>query len=410
MRRILSRTVAAVGIGVSQLRAQPARTVLVTFGVALAVLASMLLASVGMGVIATGEQQFESADRDLWVTGGPIELSPEGDSVVENQLYDSHALADDIGEHEDVESAAPIGFEAVYVGADEDDLQLVTGVGLTGTHEGLNIQAGEDFSESDHYNGGTYDGEMTREVIVDPRTADMLDIEPGDSIHVGGSTQTAREQEFTVVGVAPDYGQLLGTSTVALHLSELQTVTGTSGTDSASLIAVTVEDGSDPEAVQSDLEGAYPNNEIRTNQEQLVSVLGNNAVVVASAVVLVVLAVLAGLALTANLLALSVTSQSQTLAALQAIGISRRTLVIVVATQGLLLGAAGWVVASALTTPAVALIDQIAAAVVGYEDLLLVPNWLYGLGAAIGFGVGVGGAVIAGLLLTRLQTLQQLQR
>ena len=81
-----------------------------------------------------------------------------------------------------------------------------------------------------------------------------------------------------------------------------------------------------------------------------------------------------------------------------------------VATQGLLLGAAGWVVASALTTPAVALIDQIAAAVVGYEDLLLVPNWLYGLGAAIGFGVGVGGAVIAGLLLTRLQTLQQLQR
>ena len=82
MRRTLSRTTAAIGIGMSQLRSQPARTALVTFGVALSVLAAMLLASVWMGVLATGEEQFESADRDLWVTGGPMQLSPEGDSVV----------------------------------------------------------------------------------------------------------------------------------------------------------------------------------------------------------------------------------------------------------------------------------------------------------------------------------------
>lgn len=411
MRRTLSRTTAAIGIGMSQLRSQPARTALVTFGVALSVLAAMLLASVGMGVLATGEEQFESADRDLWVTGGPMQLSPEGDSVVENSLHDSHALAEDIQAHDEVETAAPISFEAVYVGSDEDDLRLLTGVGVTGTHEELNVEEGTDLSgDSAHYDGGTYEGEMTREVIVDPRTADMLAVDAGDTIYIGGSAEAAGDQEFTVVGIAPDYSQLLGTPTVTLHLSELQTVSGAAGTDRASLIAVTVEDGSNPETVQSELETAYPDHEIRTNQEQLVSVLGDNVVVVASAVVLVVLSVLAGLALTANLLALSVTSQAETLAALQAVGLSRRTLVIILATQGLLLGALGWLVASALALPAVSVIEQIAAAIVGYEDLLLVPNWLYALGAAIGFGVGAGGAVVAGLLLTRVQTLQQLHR
>lgn len=411
MRRTLSRTAGAVGIAVSQLRSQPARTVLVTFGVALAVLAAMLLASVGMGVLATGEQQFESADRDLWVTGGPMQLSPDGDSVVENSLHNSHALAEDIQQHDEVETAAPISFEAVYVGSEQDDLQLVTGVGLTGTHEGLDVLEGEDLpGDSSHYDGGTYEGEMSREVIVDPRTADLLDVEVGDTIYLGGSAAAASEQEFTVVGVAPDYGQLLGTPTVTLHLSELQTVSGAAGTDRASLIAVAVEDGTDPEAVQSELEAEFPDHEVRTNQEQLVSILGDNAVVVASALVLVVLAVLAGVALTANLLALSVTSQSETLAALQAVGLSRQTLVIIVATQGLVLGALGWIVAAVLTAPAVSLLNRVATMVVGYEDLLLVPDWLYTLGAAIGFGVGIGGAVVAGMLLTRLRTLQQLHR
>ena len=411
MRRTLSRTAGAVGIAVSQLRSQPVRTTLVTFGVALAVLAAMLLASVGMGVLATGEQQFESADRDIWVTGGPMQLSPDDDSIVKNSLHNSHALAEDIRQHDEVETAVPISFEAVYVGSEQDDLQLVTGVGLTRTHDGLDVLEGEDLSgDSSHYDGGTYEGEMTHEVIVDPRTADLLDVEVGDTIYLGGSAAAASEQEFTVVGVAPDYGQLLGTPTVTLHLSELQTVSGAAGTDRASLIAVAVEDGTDPEAVQSELEAEFPDHEVRTNQEQLVSILGDNAVVVASALVLVVLAVLAGVALTANLLALSVTSQSETLAALQAVGLSRRTLMSIVATQGLVLGALGWIVAAVLTAPAVSLLNRVATIVVGYEDLLIVPDWLYTLGAAIGFGVGIGGAVVAGMLLTRLRTLQQLHR
>lgn len=410
MSRTASRVRAAVGIAVAQLRSQPIRSSLVVIGVALAVLAATLLAGVGLGVLETGEQKFQSADRDLWVTGGPMELSPGGGTVVENSLRDSHALADEIRSHEDVRTAAPIGFEAVYVGTDPNETRLLTGVGVTGTHSDITIRTGRALSgDSPHYANGTYEGEMTGEVVVDPRTAELLDVEPGDAIYVGGSESTAGDREFTVVGVSPDYGRLLGTPTVTLHLSELQSVSGSAGTDRASLIAVTTREGADVAAVESDLEREYPDHEIRTNREQLVAVLGNNAAVVASAVVLVALAVIAGVALTANLLALSITSRRRTLAALRAIGLSRRTLLVVVGTQGLLLGALGWVLAALLTAPAARLLDYVAAAVVGYENLLLVPGWLYAVGAAIGLGVGAGGAIVAGLLLLRTRPLRQLQ-
>lgn len=411
MRGIISRWTAAVEIAVTQLRGQPVRTGLVVGGVALSVLAATLLASVGLGVLATGEERFDAADRDLWVTGGPMELDPEGDSAIGNGLRGAHTLADDIQAREGVENASPIGFEAVYVGTNESNMQLVTGVGLVGTHEGVTIQEGEDLSgRSDHYANGTYDGEMTREVVVDPRTADLLGVGPGDRLYVGGSRSSSGKQAFTVVGIAPDYGQLLGTPTVTLHLAELQTVAGSAGTDEASLIAVTVADGHDPATVRSELQAEHPDVEVRTNREQLTAIVGENVIVVATAVVLVVLALVAGVALTANLLSLSITSQQQTLAALQAVGLSRRTLLLVVTIQGLVLGVLGWAIAAALLVPAAAGLDQFAAAVVGYEDLLVVPRWLYGAGAAIGVLVGAGGASVAGILVTRLEPLRQLQR
>ncbi len=411
MVRVLSRLVAAVEVALLQLRGQPVRTLLVVVGVALAVLAATLLAGVGLGVLQVGEERFDAADRDLWVTGGPVQISPEGPGAVENTIHDAHAVAAEMDAREDVDTAAPIGFEAVYVGTEETDLQLVTGVGLVGTHAGIDIVDGEDLSgASPHYAGGSYDGEMTGEVVVDPRTATMLDVEPGETILVGGSETAARDQEFTVVGISPDYGQLLGTATVTMHLSELQSVAGAAGTDRASLIAVTVEDGHDPAEVRADLDEAYPDHEVRTNREQLVAVVGQNVVVVATAGVLVVLAAVAGVALTANLLALSITSRRQTLAALQAVGLSRTTLLAVVGVQGLVLGLLGWLAAAAMTPLAAATLDHVAATLVGYEGLVVVPPWLYLAGAGVGVLVGAGGAVIAGILVTRIEPLHQLSR
>jgi putative ABC transport system permease protein len=198
------RLKATVGIAVGQLRGQPTRTVLVVVGVGLAVLSATLLAGVGLGVLETGEEKFAQADRDLWLTGGPLAFLPDGPTAVENTIHDSHAVAEEIAAREDVKTAAPIGFEAVYVGTNESNVRLLTGVGVTNTHGGISIQAGRDFEgHSPHYANGTYEGEMTRSVIVDPRTAELFDLEPGDEISVGGSRSAATDREFTVVGIAP---------------------------------------------------------------------------------------------------------------------------------------------------------------------------------------------------------------
>jgi len=90
MKRIRSAS-GIVWIALRQLRSDRMRTALAVIGVALAVLSVTLLTGVGAGVIATGEETFEESDRDLWVSGGPIEVAPGSVGVPEPNSERSHA-------------------------------------------------------------------------------------------------------------------------------------------------------------------------------------------------------------------------------------------------------------------------------------------------------------------------------
>lgn len=396
----------ALGVAVAQLRHRPTRTLLVLFGIALAVLATTLLASTGIGVMETGDQQFDRSERDLWVTAGPMQLTPQEATALENPLHDAHAVADEIGQHEDVETAAPIAVEAVYVGTDQDNLTLVTGVGVRNTHGEVSIEEGRDFEGQDpHYANGSYDGPMTGEAIIDPRTADRLDVSVGDTIHVGGSETAAREHEFTVIGLSADYGQFLQSPTIMIRLSELQTVVGTAGNDRATMIAVKLGPGADVEAAQADLEREFPEYEIRTNREQLATMLSEYAFILASGISLVMLAVLAGLALTINVLALLVYQQRRVLAALRAIGLSRWTLASCIGLQGLFLGLVGGGLGLVMTPVAVGVLNQLVAIVTGFDSLLHTPPIVYVAGVAIALGIGAASAIVSGLLVIRSPSL-----
>ena len=69
---------ASVGLAAAQLRHYRVRTLLAVFAVTLAVLSTTLLASVGVGVLETGQQKLDAAERDLWITAGPAQLGPGG--------------------------------------------------------------------------------------------------------------------------------------------------------------------------------------------------------------------------------------------------------------------------------------------------------------------------------------------
>jgi putative ABC transport system permease protein len=314
---ITTRLRAAFGLGLAQVRQAPARSTLAVIGIAVAVLATTLLASTGFGVLETGQQKFDASGFDIWVTGGPVSLDPSEGGAFEGAIFDSHQVSEDIMRHEQVAGASPVALRAVYVGTSPGDLKLVTGVGATGVGA-ANFTGGDP-----HYADGNYSGPMTREVLIGPRTAALLNVSVGDTIYLGGSKATAREYQFEVVGVSAQYSQFVGTPTVVAHLSELQTVTGSAGTDRATFLTARVTQDADPETVRDDLARQFPGYEFKTNREQLRQTLQQNALVIASSVVLVALAVVAGVALTANLLAIIVAQQRTELAVLRAIG-SRR--------------------------------------------------------------------------------------
>jgi len=405
----LRRFRATVGIVFAELGRNRLRTTMAIAGIVLAVLATTLLVGAGAGVLETGESQFDAADRDLWVSSGPVGISATSGGF-ENTLYDAHVVGDEMTETEGVRTAVPIGFQSVYVSASGDEFSTIIGTGVTGSGSAVSVSEGEAFPGSaGHYNDSSYDGPMSQEVLIDTETAEQFDVGVGDTLYVGGTINSARDNEVTVVGISDTFAGFLGTPTVTMPLSELQTVTGSTETDAATFVTITLEEDAETAVVQERLQQQYPEFTVRDNQEQLESVVQNQALVLAGAVTLVVLAFIAGLALTTNLLGLVVYQQRATLAALQAVGLSQWTLIKFIAGQGLALGIVGGVIGVGLTLPAAEALNRLGKLLVGFEGLVQVPTEILVVGFGIATVVGTLSAAIVAWRVSRLEILAALE-
>lgn len=414
VRQSTVRLTGIVGLAAARLRHQPGRTTLAIAGVALAVLSMTLLVGVGAGVVETGDEAFDRADRDLWLAGGPVQVAPTTAGGLNSPITDSHELAAELNEREEIDTAAPMAFQTILVGTpemiDQEEYDRLVGTGVPGEGGTISYTAGDGLSASDHYAGGDYDGPMSEEVVIDPETAAAYDLNVGDTIHVGGSVVDVQQNAFTVVGISPTYADLTGEATVTMHLSELQTLTGTSGTDEALFVTITLSEDADTEAVQRDLQEAYPQYEVRTNQEQLTAVLEEQALLIAAGISLVVLAVLGGAALTANILSMAVHQQRRELGALRSLGVSRNTVVWMTCVQGLAYAVTGAMVGFLLTPVAAAGLDALAASMVGFEGLVQVPTQAYTLGFVAALVIGTLSAGYGGWRAARTNPLVALDQ
>lgn len=406
-----SRVRALAGIAFAQLRHDRLRTVLAVLGVAMAVLATLLLVSTGTGVIDTGQQKFDQSGRDLWVSGGAVELRPGSAGGFQNTLVDAHTVAANISARDDVATAVPMSFQTVYVGRNTSEYETVVGVGAPARGGSVRITEGRPFQQTDavHYADGTYDGEMTNEVVIDQRTATLLGVGVNDTIHIGGTLATARENEFVVRGISPTYSRFVGAPTAVVHLSELQTVTGTTASDRATFISVALTDTATPETVSQELQQAYPSYTVRTNEEQLQATLQEKVTVIASGLSLVVLAVVAGVLLTMNLQLSFVYQQRERFAALQALGMSRSSLVTVVVVNTLLVGLLGSLAGIALAVPSTWAINWVAATLSGFENVVSLSQPILAGGLVAAMGVSLLSALAASLYLVRLEPLDMLR-
>jgi putative ABC transport system permease protein len=382
---------------------------LAVVGVALAVLAITVLVSTGVGVLETGQERFDTADRDLWVTSGETRLTAAGGGGFENTLDDSRTLAAEIESHEGVSDASPLAFDMVYLSSGaESEPQAVLATGVAGDGPAVQVTDGDGLSGDRHYSNGSYDGEPTRELLIDEETARTHNLSVGDTVTVSGSHTASGNSPFTVVGTASTFEEMSGAPTVTLPLSEFHQLTDTTQTEPATFLTITVADDADVERVQQDLESTYPEYEIRSDQEQLSAILQEQVLHLAAAGALIVLAVGAGVALTVSLLSLVVYQQRDTFAALTAQGISPTLLIYTVIGQGLVIGLLGGAIGVGLTPPAVYALNSLSEALVGFEGLVQTAPWVYGGAVGVAVGIGTCAAVIAGWRVSRSAPLDHL--
>jgi putative ABC transport system permease protein len=406
-----TRVRAAAGIAVAQIRHYRVRSVLSVLGVAMAVVLVISLGGLGYGLTTTGDQAIDWLDRDLWATSGSVELRPGGVGGVSNPIPDAHRTADGMARTEGVRSAQALSFQTVYVSNDTDEFESIVGVGFTGNGSRLNVKDGPGFSQEDvHYANGSYDGPMTHTVAIDRRTAERYDVGINDTLYLGGTLVQARQNGFRVVAITGSFSTFLGTPTAAVHLSELQEVSGTTGTDRASIIGLSLSQGAATDTVRPRLQRGYPEFEYRNNDEQVSSIIGRQASVLVGAGTLVLLSLVAGMALVVNTLALIVYHQREALAMLKAIGVRGRTLGVLVGTQGLAFGAIGGAVGCLLVPPLVTGLNGVIADLTGFANLIKTPPWLFAVGMGLALSMGLVGALVAGWRVARLEPLAVLSR
>ena len=403
-----SRLRAAIALAIAQLTHDRTRTLLSVLGVAIAVLAATLLTATGIGVVQTGQEKFDSAGRDLWITGGPVEFAPTTVGGVETPLRDSHTLADEIETSENVRVAEPLLFQTVYASPNRSEYETIGALGVRGS-AGVQITNGRGFGRSQHFAGGSYDGPTTHEILVDKRTASLLNVSIGDTIYVGGTLRLATRNEFTVVGISPTGSQFLSAPTVTLPLSELQEVTGKTGSDPATIITATTTDDASVGTVERRLQQKYSAYDIRTNREQLRATVERQAVFIAGGVSLVLLAVVVGLALTLNALLSMFIQHVETYAALKALGTSTATLTIAAIAQTFLVGVLGGAFGLGAAVPIAAGVNQLIAQVIGFENVLRLSLRILLLGGVTALLVSLLSGIAASAYMSRIDPLTTLK-
>ncbi|MDB2282676.1 ABC transporter permease [Halorubrum ezzemoulense] len=407
---MLERFRAVIGLAAVRVRRDRSRTVLAVCAVALAVLAVTMLGSLGLGVVDTGQQKFESADRDLWVSGGPLRIAPGTVGGFQGGIVDAHATSRRLSSSSRVDTASPLLFQTIYVGRSPDSLRTVVGVGATSS-AGFQVRGGDGFGrDAGFYNAGGYNGTASRKVVLGDGVRSDLGVDVGETVYLGGTTSDARRTQYTVVGTSPTFSRFLGADTAALPLAELQAMTGNAHTDRASIVTLDVAADSDVTDVKQAIQADYPEYTVRTNAEQLESIIGNRILLVAAGLVLTVVSVVAGAALSVNLLSLLVAQEQTTIASLRALGLSRHVVAGVIATQGLYYGLLGAVGGLVMTVPFAGLLNRVVASLFGFDTLVQVSPWVVAAGAMTAFLAGGLTAILAGWRASGVEPLAVLER
>ncbi|WP_336000303.1 ABC transporter permease [Halorientalis halophila] len=358
------------------------RVLIAVVGVGFAV--GLMVAVTGVALGLATPATVESEGVDYWIVPSDGAASAITVEVGQPQLGDVHRTRERLLADDRIDAVTPVLPRLVSVESDAGS-EYALAVGLipgerTETVAGVNTSQ---LTPGDpHYANGSYDGPRTDEVVLSAAAAGLLDASAGDRVRVRARGEA---RNVTVVGVdgATDPGseQL---PVVAMHLSELQSLTGTTGSDQASQILVSTSDPS----VRSQLEGVYPDTTV-VAKEGFASRPPTDDLSLAVAVAAFVTALVVGVLFVGTMMGLEVTADRRQLAVFSVVGYSARSRSLLVAGEVLCVAVCGGLVGLVLGLGGMALVDAVAAWQFGVDSVTAFHPLLLGYGLAVAILIGL---------------------
>lgn len=365
----------ALGRTLSRTRGASTQTALSVAGIAVPVALMLLVTSVSVG-LATGSGVGTGAVdyRVVPETGTSTAVT----DVDAPQLGRVHATTARLRAREDVHAVTPVLVSLLDVerGGEETPV-LFVGV-VPSDRELVGLSTGALSTGDPHYANGSYGGPWTGEAVVSTAASESLGVEEGGTVALAD-----RERSFTVVGVSRSRSVGLGQLPVAVvHLSELQSLTGATSSDSANQLLVSAEPSARPA-----LEAVYPRTTViergglvAATDEGLPRAIGLTAFAVAVAV---------GTLFVVTTVGFEVAADARRRAVLAAMGVSRRSRTVLLAVEVLSVSLVGGLAGIGLWLVGLVLVNAGAttllstAPVAPFHPLLGV----YGLGVALLVGL-----------------------
>ena len=356
-----------------------------TLGVALAVALMVSVTGVAVGLAAGSTVQSEGVDYWIVPEGGSassIAVSVEGP-----RLGAVHSTTETITADDRVTFATPVQLQIMRVqNGNTSEYVLLAGIiAPDSSEEVLGLPTDALTVGDPHYADGAYDGPWTGEAVLSQAAADLLKAEAGTSLRLA---ETNRSVSVTTVADG-DVSTGVGPVPVALvHLSELQTITGTAPGDQADQILVSTNDP----GVESLLANVYPETEVLTKSGVGGTDISSSSLPLAVAVAALLASIGIGVLFVATLMGLDIIDNRATIAAQGAMGFSQRSQTLIIAAQVLTIASLGGAVGTLLGLGGIAAINAGSANLLGVNGVAQFHPLLLAYGPVV--------AILIGLLAT----------
>lgn len=353
------------------LRRRPGRSAMTSLGIGLAVGLVVLLLALSSGIETSATTLATESGVDLVAASANTTiLSGEFPPI-----YGAHALATRMPAIDsNIATASPwlvselvFGNASLWAAANSSTVPAGWSPTQSGTvgwipSDNFGIQTpdlyngtGFTYPGDPHFAGGTYNGTVTHEIVLDQGLATVLHVTVGDRVWLGAAQPPsasalrgwyANATGFEIVGISGPFWLIPSAFLAFTYLSELQEIVGgaSASTDYASLVLIHLTDPTTVSSDQTLLENAFPQLTVFT----LANILGAIQHVVnlyrTFGELIGIIGIVVAALFATTVLQMSVDDRSRELALLRAVGYSRSSVGSMVVEEALLLSLFGLVV------------------------------------------------------------------